>query len=79
MTISREIGDRWGEGQVVRNIADTYLSQYDYGGASKYFEQALEITREIGNRTIESSALVGLGNISLGQGEYTKAKKLFEQ
>jgi tetratricopeptide (TPR) repeat protein len=79
LNISKEIGDRWGEGRVIRNIADVYLDQADFRDARNYFEKALQITREIGNRTIESSALVGLGNVYLEQSDYARAKANFEQ
>jgi tetratricopeptide (TPR) repeat protein len=45
--ISREIGDRLGEGKALNNLAVVFTGLGDYVGAIDYMEQVLTIFREI--------------------------------
>ena len=79
LAITREIGDRAGEGVALGNLGSTYLRLGQYHKAIDLYEQDLAITREIGNRAGEGSALVNLGSAYLKLGQYYKAIDLYEQ
>ena len=67
MAITREIGDRRGEGQVLGNLGLAYADPGEPRQTIKYFEQDLAIAREIGDRRGEGSALGGPGLAELVQ------------
>ena len=57
LKISREIGDRCGEGAILGNLGLAYNHLGESRKAIEYYEQALEIAREIGDRHGEGKAL----------------------
>ena len=61
LEISREIGDRLGEGTSLGNLGIAYYSLGEYRKAIEYHEQHLEISREIGDRLGEGNSLGNLG------------------
>ncbi len=48
LAISREIGDRAGEGATLNNISTTAHARGDYATALGYLEQSLAISRDNG-------------------------------
>ncbi len=79
LAISREIGDRSGEGGSLNNLGLTYRSLGEYRKAIEYHEQSLNISREMGNRLSEGNGLINLGNSYFSLGEYRKAIEYHEQ
>ena len=69
--ITREIGDRRGEGNSLGNLGNAYADLGQVEKAIGYYEQALGIDREIGDRRGEGAVLgnLGLAYADLGQAE----------
>ncbi len=57
MVISREIGDRRSEGNVLVNLGNAYAGLSEYEKSIGYYEQQLDIVREIGERHGEGITL----------------------
>ena len=79
LAISREIGDKAGEGATLNNISQIYKARGDYATALKYLEQSLRISQEIGNRKQEGATLNNISQIYDARGDYTTALKYLEQ
>ncbi|HQR31972.1 MAG TPA: tetratricopeptide repeat protein [Blastocatellia bacterium] len=62
LAISREIGDRRGEGADLGNLGNAYASLGEVRRAIEHYEQALAISREIEDKSRESSLLTNLGD-----------------
>ena len=77
--ISREIGDRPGEGVTLNNIGAVYDSLGQYSEALDYYDQSLFIKREIGGRDGEGGTLNNIGGIYGNLGQYRKALEYYEQ
>ena len=75
LEISREIGDKQGEGSCLGNLGSAYLSLAQYEKAIEHCTMALEISREIGDKEGEGSRLGNLGLAYLRLGQYEKAIK----
>src|SRR5262249_34528763 len=60
-TITREIGDRWGEGSTLGNMGVAYAALGDPRRAIELYEQQLAITHEIGDRSGEAFASWNVG------------------
>ncbi|MGK7955338.1 MAG: tetratricopeptide repeat protein [Crocosphaera sp.] len=73
LDISRNIGDRQGEGDSLGNLGSVYQFLGQYQQAITYYEKALEIFREIGDRFGEGMALTDLGSAYRSVGKYQKA------
>ena len=76
--ISREIGDRWGEGKRLGNLGNAYLNFGKVKKAIEYYQNALVIAREIGDRRNEGAWLGNFGNIYRNQGQVKKAIECYE-
>jgi tetratricopeptide (TPR) repeat protein len=79
LVISREIGDRRGEGNALGNLGIAYDNLGDYHKSIEYMEQVLVLMREIGDRRGEGNALSNLGNDYDNLGEYQRAIEYHEQ
>jgi tetratricopeptide (TPR) repeat protein len=79
LAISKEIGDRAGEGVTLNNISQIYDARGDYGTALKYLEQSLVICQEIGDRKVEGATLNNISGIHWARGDYGTALKYLEQ
>ena len=79
LVISREIGDRQGEGKCLGNLGNAYLNLGKVKKAIKYYQNALVIAREIGDRRNEGIWLGNFGNIYRNQGQVKKAIECYEK
>ncbi|MEH2141859.1 tetratricopeptide repeat protein [Nostoc sp.] len=79
LDISREIGDRNGEGISLIGLGNAYYSLGQYQQAIEFYQQSLEISREIGGRNGEGNSLNNLGNAYNSLGEYQRAIEFLQQ
>ena len=75
LSISREIGDRSGEGTTLNNISQIYKARGDYETALKFLHDSLSIRREIGDRSGEGTTLNNISQIYKARGDYETALK----
>jgi len=61
LVISKEIGDRRGEGNHLENLGNAYSDLGQVEKAIEYYEQALVISKEIGDKRGEGNRLGNLG------------------
>ena len=73
LTIYREIQDRGGEGQVVKNLGIFYYQLEDYTQALDYTQQTLKIAQEILDFDLEARAFNNQGLIYYTQKNYPLA------
>ncbi|MBE9542279.1 MAG: tetratricopeptide repeat protein, partial [Proteobacteria bacterium] len=78
LVISKEIGDRRGEGNRLGNLGIAYSDLGQVEKAIEYYEQALVIAKEIGDRRGEGNALGNLGNAYSHLGQVEKAIEYYE-
>ena len=79
LAISREIGDRSGEGTTLNNLATTAHALGDYASALDYLQQSLAIQREIGDKKGEGKTLNNLSQIYDSRGDYATALDYLQQ
>ena len=79
LAISRETGDRRGEGNHLGNLGNAYADLGDARTAIGYYEQALAISRETGDRCGEGLWLGNLGIAYSDLGDVRKAIGYYEQ
>ena len=79
LAISRDIGDRQGEGVALGNLGNCHFRLGDYRQAIDLHTQALAIARDIGDRRGEGIALGNLGNCHPNLGDYRQAIDLHTQ
>ena len=79
LTITREIGDRAGEGAALGNLGIVYSNLGQYERAIGLYEQQLVIAREIGDRDGEGAALGSLGVVYRFLEQYQEAIDLHEE
>jgi tetratricopeptide (TPR) repeat protein len=66
LELSREVGNRGGEGLLMGNLGSVYRLRGRYDEAEQQYRGALEVHRGLGNRSSEGANLLRLGNL-LGQ------------
>jgi tetratricopeptide (TPR) repeat protein len=79
LVISKEIGDRRGEGNHLGNLGNAYSHLGQVEKAIDYHEQALVISKEIGDRRGEGADLGNLGLAYSHLGQVEKAIEYYEQ
>ncbi|MDM8544525.1 tetratricopeptide repeat protein [Desulfococcaceae bacterium HSG9] len=79
LKISREIGDKAGQGTTLNNISQIYDSRGDYDTALKYLKQSLTIKQEIGDKSGEGTTLNNISQIFKARGDYDTALKYLKQ
>ncbi|GAB6265013.1 MAG: hypothetical protein STSR0001_04570 [Methanothrix sp.] len=79
LMISREIGDRRGEGNNLGSLGLAYSDLGEMRLAIEYYEQALMISRKIGDRRGEGADLGNLGNAYRNLGETDNAIEYYQQ
>src|SRR6266851_4032398 len=79
LAITREVGDRGGEGTILNNLGAVYDDLGQKQEALRYYEQALAITREVGDRAGEGGTLNNLGSVYNALGQKQEALCYYEQ
>jgi len=79
LEISKEIGDKQGEGEALGNLGNEYSHLGELRKAIKYYEKSLNIAREMGYRYGESATLGNLGTAYTDLREPRKAIEYYEQ
>ncbi len=78
-TLLRELGDRWGQVQVVSPLASLAEIQGDYEKAARLHRDGLALAEELGLWTDVAERLTGLGRLRLLVGDYRAAWDLHER
>ena len=73
LKISKEVGDRAGEGKAYCNLGNAYFSLGDFQKAIEYHERHLKIWKEVGDRAGEGKAYGNLGNAYHSLGEFPES------
>ena len=79
LKISKEVGDRAGEGIAYGNLGIAYGSLGDFQKAIEYLERNLKISKEVGDRAGEGKAYGNLGNAYCRLGDFQKAIEYHER
>ena len=79
LVISREIGDRRGEGITLSNLGNAYTSLGDARRAIEQYQQALVLLSKVGERHAEGLTLGNLGVSFAALGEFRRAIDFHEQ
>jgi CHAT domain-containing protein/Tfp pilus assembly protein PilF len=79
LAISKEIGDKAGEGTTLNNIGAVYDSLGQYPKALEFYQQALAISKEIGDKAGEGTALNNIGLVYNSLEQYPKALEFYQQ
>jgi tetratricopeptide (TPR) repeat protein len=74
-----ELGDHWGVGMLLFNMADAALARGDYDAARSGHTESLALFRKYGNVLLSSLPLLSLGRIACLEGEYARARTLVEE
>ena len=79
LKISKEVGDRAGQGIACGNLGIAYRSLGDFQKAIEYHERHLEISKEVGDRAKEGIAYGNLGIAYRSLGDFQKAIEYHER
>jgi tetratricopeptide (TPR) repeat protein len=79
LRLSREIGDRWLEWEVLLHIGNTHLHRDAHAAALEHFTEALEVCREVEDRHGEATVLNLLGRAHLLADQLDEAGMVLEQ
>jgi tetratricopeptide (TPR) repeat protein len=79
LQISKEIGDRQGEGSELGNLGNACKNLGEYKKAIDFYKQALQISKEIGDLQNEGIWLGNLGTTYLNLDEKEKACGLWKE
>ena len=78
LKISKEVGDRSGEGTAHGNLGIAYFRLGDFQKAIEYHERHLKISKEVGDRAGEGKAYGNLGIAYFRLGDFQKAIEYHE-
>ena len=78
LVISKEIGDRQGEGARLVTLGNAYFNLWQVEKAIEYYQKALVIAREIGDKRVEGNAIGNLGNVYRYLGQVEKAIEYYQ-
>ncbi|MCI5133309.1 MAG: tetratricopeptide repeat protein, partial [Candidatus Electrothrix sp. EH2] len=79
LEMSREIGDKSGQGATLNNISQIYDARGNYETALNYLKQSLEIMQEIGDKSGQGTTLNNISQIYDAQGDYETALNYLKQ
>lgn len=79
LVIRQQIGDKAGEGAMLNNISNIYLSQGSYKAAMSYIGKSLTISQQIGDSAKEGVACNVISQIFKAQGDYESALSYLKQ
>jgi tetratricopeptide (TPR) repeat protein len=74
LTISRDLGDRGGEAELLSELGTLHRVRGDLDQAVVCHRQALDLAREIDSSWDEAHALAGLGRCALAAGRTANAR-----
>jgi predicted ATPase/class 3 adenylate cyclase/tetratricopeptide (TPR) repeat protein len=74
-----ELGDHWGLGMLLFNMADAALVRGEYDAARRGHTEALALFRKHGNILLSSLPLLSLGRLACVDGDYARARALVEE
>jgi DNA-binding SARP family transcriptional activator len=75
----REIGNRGGQSDTLRNLAGVHTDAGRYDQALELAGEALELARQIGSQLLEAGALNALGDTEQRMGRHRAALERYEQ
>ena len=78
LKITKEVGDRAGEGKAYCNLGIAYYNLGDFQKAMEYLERHLKISKEVGDRAGEGIAYSNLGNAYHSLGEFHRAIQCYK-
>ena len=78
-SISKEIGDRVGEGSVYCYLGLVYESLGDFQGAIEHYTQSVSIAKEVGDRSGEGYTYAALGSAYLSLEQFQQAIEYHKQ
>jgi tetratricopeptide (TPR) repeat protein len=76
LAISREVGDRRGEGNALLNLLVIYMEQYRYGDVVELLPDALGVCRDVGDQQGEAMAMDIEAHIHLLTGAFAEAERV---
>ena len=79
LKITKEVGDRAGEGKAYCNLGIAFRNLGDFRKAIEYQERHLQISKEVGDRAGEGIAYGNLGNAYDSLGDFQKAIEYHER
>jgi tetratricopeptide (TPR) repeat protein len=79
LSLYRELGDRLGEANTIRNLGDVALAQGRYEEAAGRYEEALALYCQIGAWLGEAHAIDSLGEVARAQERYEEAAGRYEE
>ena len=79
LALSRELGDRTGEGRVLSNLGGVAIHQADDVSAQAFLEQAVAIHQATGNRGMEARVLNNLAALAVTRGRFLEAQSAAER
>ena len=75
----KKLGDRTGEGNVLRALGDTERRAGNFDAAQQHYKKALETFHQENNRIGEGLALKALGELEYKAGRTQEARKLSDK
>ena len=78
LKISKEVGDKAGEGGAYGNLGNAYDSLGDFQKAIECHERHLKISKEVGDKAGEGGAYGNLGNAYQSLGNFQKAIEYYK-
>ncbi|MEM9216636.1 MAG: CHAT domain-containing protein [Cyanobacteria bacterium P01_F01_bin.150] len=79
LSITREVGDDFGEGITLNNLGYAHSGLSQYQQALEFHRQSFAIAREIGNQELTGGALNGLGGVHTTLGQPQQAIEYLQQ
>ena len=79
LKITKEVGDRAGEGKAYCNLGIAYYSLGDFQEAIEYYKGNLKISKEVGNKAEKGKAYCNLGIAYYSLGDFQKAIEYHER
>ncbi|MGH3850007.1 MAG: tetratricopeptide repeat protein, partial [Pseudonocardiaceae bacterium] len=73
LSVTRETGDRWAEGNSLHSIGRVHLHLGRFTDAVDYYQQALALFRDLNNRRSEGIILVQLARVARSQRRFEQA------
>ncbi|HEY4846077.1 MAG TPA: tetratricopeptide repeat protein, partial [Candidatus Dormibacteraeota bacterium] len=74
-----ELGDHWGLGMLLFNMADAAMTRGEYDAARSGHTEALALFRKHGNVLLSALPLLSLGRLACAGGDYVRARALVEE